>query len=353
MYINPNKPMIIAEKGFGHISFSLSAHCYGTAENIFILPVVIPEFKLRDVQREIFLADFMKGSHDSALDEGPKAVNSGSVNVSADIFTGAMVHRLMVVSIIAETIISAPFVRSNKANLSRNNFTNEALQGLHISTINHAGDYFTTALYSADDSSFASGSTATAALVFVLIFQLAADISFIYFYNAGKLAELQISQSSAQAMAHIPGRPIGTRSNHALNLQRGNSLLAGEHQVQDLEPNGKRVIGVLENSPNQQGKAVSLGIALVALPMPLFRFQNVDILVFATGANNLIRPAALHQVVAAIVIGLKKALKFGEGHLPDGFFALFHPFSLVSGLRIKYTAKLFSCQVEHNRHCFC
>ncbi len=56
---------------------SVSAPCYGRAENVRVVPVVIPPFDLRNIQREIFPAELVIAAHDSALDERPEAGSCG------------------------------------------------------------------------------------------------------------------------------------------------------------------------------------------------------------------------------------------------------------------------------------
>ena len=43
------------------------------SENIFIKPIIIAELKFRDVQREIFLADFVERADHTALNQRPEA----------------------------------------------------------------------------------------------------------------------------------------------------------------------------------------------------------------------------------------------------------------------------------------
>jgi hypothetical protein len=38
-------------------------------ENISVAPIVIPELELRDIQRQIFMADLVKTAHNAAFDE--------------------------------------------------------------------------------------------------------------------------------------------------------------------------------------------------------------------------------------------------------------------------------------------
>ena len=37
-----------------HGSYGVSAPCYSRSENIWVVPVIIPEFKFRDIERDVF-----------------------------------------------------------------------------------------------------------------------------------------------------------------------------------------------------------------------------------------------------------------------------------------------------------
>ena len=44
--------------------FGASATCYGCAENVGIVPIVVLELEFGDVQREVFAADLVEATHD-------------------------------------------------------------------------------------------------------------------------------------------------------------------------------------------------------------------------------------------------------------------------------------------------
>ena len=55
------------------------------SENVAIEAVVVSELKLRDVQRQIFLADLVEATDNSALEDAPKAFNRVRVNCADDV----------------------------------------------------------------------------------------------------------------------------------------------------------------------------------------------------------------------------------------------------------------------------
>jgi hypothetical protein len=47
------------------------------SEDVCILPIVVAALKFRDIERQIFAADFVEASHDAALNQRPNAFNRG------------------------------------------------------------------------------------------------------------------------------------------------------------------------------------------------------------------------------------------------------------------------------------
>jgi hypothetical protein len=56
-------------------SYHASAACYRLAENIGFMAIIEPELKLREVQRQIFLADIVIRPNNSALEQRPERIN--------------------------------------------------------------------------------------------------------------------------------------------------------------------------------------------------------------------------------------------------------------------------------------
>jgi hypothetical protein len=55
---------------------SASANC--RTKDIRVCAIVVPELKLGNVQRKIFVTDFVKRVNHSALEDGPETLNSVS-----------------------------------------------------------------------------------------------------------------------------------------------------------------------------------------------------------------------------------------------------------------------------------
>lgn len=52
-----------------------SAPCYGFAEDVGVVAIVVAELELRDVQRHVFRAHLVERADDAALEDRPEAFN--------------------------------------------------------------------------------------------------------------------------------------------------------------------------------------------------------------------------------------------------------------------------------------
>src|SRR5438046_3122551 len=113
-----------------------------------------------------------------------------------------------------------------------------------------------------------SAEVAATSRAFVLILGLAADPCFVHFDDANQFAELFIAQCSSDLVAHQPSGFVGAETHIAHDLQRADALLAGQHQVNDAEPLAQRLVGVLEDRPDENREPIALWQAILALPVP-------------------------------------------------------------------------------------
>src|SRR5438067_1374832 len=121
------------------------------------------------------------------------------------------------------------------------------------------------------------------------------DKIFVAAANTQEFLEAFFGQAGTDAVAHVPGRAVGTGADDAVNLQGGDPVLAGQHEVNDLEPLAERVIGVFENRADKHGEAIALRGAVLALPMERLR-QLIDFVITAARAANTLRPTGLGQI---------------------------------------------------------
>src|SRR5712692_6645133 len=76
-------------------SSDASASCYDLSEHIRILPVVVAKLKLREVQREILLADMMESANYPTLEQSPERFDIVRMNHATYIFASPVTDRFM------------------------------------------------------------------------------------------------------------------------------------------------------------------------------------------------------------------------------------------------------------------
>ena len=302
---------LIAER-FGQCC--LSASCYRFTENIFVLAVIVAERELRQIERQVFLADMVICSDDSTFQERPERFDIVGVNLAANVLACFVINRLMPI-VETDPCVSSRFIGRDQINLVRNNFVYKSVDCVLRGIFDHLADDIAFPRDRADDSHLASvGSTAPAiflSFLCVAIFLLAADIGFINFHDAHKLLELRIVHRRAQAMADVP-RGMQRRlltEEHPAHLSSRDAFLALEHRVENLEPSQKRNLGVLENRSNVEREAVSISrptLSVGAFPLPRQGDVVDGFALLAARASGLpVRPATPEQELSASVFGRK------------------------------------------------
>jgi hypothetical protein len=295
-----------------------SAACYRRIKNIRIHAVVVAELKLRDVQRQIFGADFVERPHNATLEDAPETFNRIGVNSTNNILLFFVMYGLT--RIFLQAGIDLVFVGRQQANLVGYRFANESFDVRLVHVIQYAGNNIALALYCADDRDFAGASAAALAvmaLVPMAVVVFAADPSFINLDNAAKLIDVFFNQRRADTVAHVPSGFVGTEAHVAMDLPCAHSLFAREHEVNDAEPLPQIDVRVLENGSGDVGEPIAAVAAIRALPFEFHGFEGIGPVRATTGANDAIGPAAGDQIgVTSIFIG-EVCLKLADCHLRD------------------------------------
>ena len=259
----------------------------------------------------------MVGAHYAALQDRPKAFNRIRMNRSDYVLLRMMPDRVVWI-VGRQTAVGGMLVRVEKANLGRNAFADEFLETFRLGVLDDAGHDVTLALGRADHDGLAGAFAATAAtpLIPMLVLVLPTDIGFIDFDDAHELAEFLVSQSSPNAMAHMPSGAIGAEAHCPINLMGGNAFLARQHHVNDTEPVAQADVGILEDGPDQNGKAVGRALPTFhALPLEGHGFEFADMVGVATRTANTNRPAVMLQVSLAGIIGRESRFPLAHCHL--------------------------------------
>ena len=181
----------------------------------------------------------------------------------------------------------------------------------------------------------------------VLVLALAADVGLIDFDDTHQLAEVLILQSSADAMAHVPSRPVRAETHVMIDLERAHPLLAGQHQVNDAEPLAERLIRVLKNRVDQDREPIAVGGAGMALPMEGTARQLVHFGIAAARAMDARRPAMPNQVSLTGVLIWELPLEVCDGHLLGALAG--HDTKPLNCLPNIPMHREGFCQVRHNR----
>src|SRR5712691_10015232 len=225
----------------------------------------------------------------------------------------------------AQPMITAEIVCAEQANFRGNRFIDEGFNRTHSKVINDARDYVTLALHRADDCALAA-CTAPAlvfALAFVAVVVVAANVGFINLDNAAKLFDI-FNKRSSDLVAHLPSGLVRTETHETIDLHRTHALLAREHEVSNTKPVAKGLVRVLENRSSDVRKPITVGGAFLALPMPLARFEIIDLGIAAARAAHTIGPSTSDQIGFASFFVGKHRLELGSGELMNGFRTACH-----------------------------
>jgi hypothetical protein len=298
-------------------SGATSATRYDGSECVGIVPMVVPELKLVDVQRQICGAHLMEVADDAAFNQRPKTLDALSVNRTDDILPLSVVDNLMRV-VFVQPAIADPLVRDQQADLIRHSLPHEGFEGFAVNAIDNTSRNLTLAADRTNDRRLsrtdATSPATLSALANVAVLSEAADKGFVNLYLAEQLALGAVLHRDPKAMAHIPSCLVRASTEHAVDLKGAHPFLGVVHQERDLEPLDKRVFGVLEDRSGDDREPIAVLIAALAEPVEWAGLNLPHLHVAAARAMDALRPAALSDERLAVFLGLKPGDKLGEGH---------------------------------------
>jgi hypothetical protein len=301
-------------------SVRVSAPSYRFAENVSFIPVVKPKLKLIQIERQIFLAHVMVRSYHAPLEQRPERFDCVRVDVAAHILASRVSDKLMLTIVDADGVVSAELIRDHERRMRLRYFAHESGQRIRVSALDDLTDHISFASDCANDCYLSGRGTAGSldAIFAVAILVQAANESLIDFDDPHQLAELRILHSGAQTHAHVPRGLIGAGSEHAMNLECADPLLARDHQVQNLEPHNQRLLGFLEDGSGREREAIRrarFGTALHTLPMPRTRRAFVHVIVLTARTLRATGPTSQQQIRAACVLIREQRIEVAERHL--------------------------------------
>lgn len=290
---------------------------YRLAENVRFATVVMAELGLCQVQRQILLADMMIGTDDATLEQAPEAFDVVGMH-----FTAHVLVRFVIYSSVAEGLmqflIARAFIGGDQIDFLRYRLTNKSTHRLNRSVFDDAASGVALTRDRADHRDLIQRTAPALLLVPAAIAVQSSDVGFVHFHDSHEFAEIRIAHRGAQAHAHIPGRLIRAATDQPMDLRGADAFLAGQHQVQNLEPCAQRLFGFLENGPSLEREAIGrarLWPALQALPVPRTRLALVNRLVVTARAAHASGPALFKQIRPARRLIRKHSLEVGQRHL--------------------------------------
>jgi hypothetical protein len=313
-------------------SYCTSAASYGYAENIFIVPIVKAELELVQIERQVLCADVVIRADNATLEQRPERFNRIGMDFTAHIFAARMSDRFMR-EVTANIVIGLVLIGRDQRHFLADGLAHEACESGGVRAAYYPANHIPFALDCADDSDFAIAYALTiglrafsiadlsAFLAVVAIAIFAADVSLVNFNDSHKLDKFRVFQASAKPHAHIPSGPIRASADHAVNLKRAHTFLAGQHEKHDFEPDQQWIFGFLENGSGCEREAVgrtAILAALFALPVPETRsLARINVLVIAAGATHAIGPTPIGQIGPAGFLIRKQQVELLQGHLAD------------------------------------
>ncbi len=299
-----------------------STSAYGRAENVIVAAIVISELKLRDVKWHVFGTHFVERPHHATLEDRPETLNRVGVNRAIDALFHVFFTLVIdgVVRKFSQYVVALPFIGREQTDLVGYGLSHKFGYVLCGHSFQNARNNIALAAYGTDDWRLASASTAAhavMALIPMAVVVLAANPRFVNLDDTAKLF-LRLQHRGADFVAHRVRRFVRAEAHLPLHLKGRNSFLAGCHQMHNLEPLPKRLVGILKNCARDMGEAIALiRRALVALPLEGHRPHRKDFYRTSARANDAIGPSAGDQVSLAgvFVPGREHRLKLGFGHL--------------------------------------
>ena len=281
-----------------------SAPCYSSTENIRVVPVVVSELKFGNIERHVLGADLVERADNAALQDRPETFNRVGVNGTNDVLMSVVIDS-RVREFFEVMAVAGPRVGCQQTNLIGHGLVHKVHDTLRGDALQNLGNDFAFAADRANDFDLTAtritGTTAALVPMFVLV--LPADVSLVHLNDASELVGLVFAETGADTVAHVERSPVAPEAHVAHDLECAHSLLAGQHEVDDLEPVFQGLVRVLEDRSDQNREPIAARLgALGTLPMegPVSHRINVDIP--ATRAMDAVGPAPQNEVVFAGIL---------------------------------------------------
>lgn len=123
------------------------------SEDILVLPIVITELELGNIERHVFSAHFVERADHAALEDRPKSLDGLSMDGADDILASRMVNgRVWVVRV--ERIVAWVLIGAKQTDPVRHRFADEGGESGRIHICNHARNHIALTANSTNDWPF-------------------------------------------------------------------------------------------------------------------------------------------------------------------------------------------------------
>jgi hypothetical protein len=219
-------------------------------EHVGVFSVVEAELQLIKVGVKVLRANLMVATDDGALQEAPDVLKRVRVNVAPNVFSFAVLDRFVLGVLIGDTLVSFPFVGIDGFNIAGDVFTDEAVQGLPVSSPYYLQDDIPAALQGSYNDSLVTCIAAP------LAFDLAAHEGFIGLDDALQQLGVNLIESGSDAMAEIPRCLVG-HTERTLELVGRHALFALYNEVDCKKPFPQRKVGIVKDGASGNREAVA------------------------------------------------------------------------------------------------
>src|ERR1700730_4628459 len=115
------------------------------SEDVCVLPIIVTELELGNIQRHVLAAHFVECANHAALENRPKAFDGLGMDCANDVLPSNMVNDAMWIFAV-KTFVAGPLVRANQADLMQNRFADKSGESVRAHVIDNVSDHIAFAL---------------------------------------------------------------------------------------------------------------------------------------------------------------------------------------------------------------
>lgn len=264
-------------------------------EQSFGVTAVEPKSHFLAVGLEMFGADFVPCTDNSALQERKGALNGVGMNVSVNVGSEFVPDSFVFVApesySTSRSTILMEIVGVEKLRINTDVLADEFFESFRRHILRMEKAQFSLSLSNGDYDLFVGRTAST------LSVGLSANIRFVHLDRSSEFFTFGLGHRGTDTMAEMPSRFVPADSKHPLNLASRNSFFRLAEDERRQKPFCQRKMRVIEN---RSGSHAEL---LLAIGTPEYRFPSLnadDLCLIALWAGDTIRPAERFEVLPAL-----------------------------------------------------